>query len=263
MDASESLDQERRRLLEQHSEIARLAGGLAHEIRNALSTISLNLELLSEDLAADATPRDRRMLNKLLTVQRECRRLEDVLDAFLQFARVGATELVPTDLNRIVNEFIDFYRPQAAEHGVDISLHLAGDLPPVPLDEALMRQLLMNLARNAQQAMPRGGLLELQTRRAGDNVELELIDSGCGMDERTQAKMFDVFFSTKPGGSGLGLPTVRRIVEAHHGAIRCQSEVGRGTRFTICLPAAREPPESAVTPQAPEEARAADERAAG
>jgi signal transduction histidine kinase len=236
VEASESPAQERRRLLEQHAEIARLAGGLAHEIRNPLSTMSLNLELLAEDLADGGTPRDRRILNKILTVQRECRHLEQILDAFLQFARVGESDLVAADLNRVVCEFIEFYGPQAAEHGIEISPHLAADLPQVRMDEPLMRQVLMNLARNSQEAMPSGGLLELQTRLGGGRVELELIDNGCGMDERTQSKIYQLFFSTKPTGSGLGLPTVRRIVEAHHGTIRCQSEPGRGTRFTISLP---------------------------
>ena len=94
-----------------------------------------------------------------------------------------------------------------------------------------------DLAQNAQQAMPGGGVLELQTRRQGDRVILDVIDTGQGMDQKTQAKMFDAFYSTKSNGSGLGLPTVRRVVEAHGGTIGCASEVGRGTQFTISLPA--------------------------
>ena len=96
----------------------------------------------------------------------------------------------------------------------------------------------MNLALNAQQAMPNGGLLELQTYLRDGRVLLGLIDNGKGMDDRTMSKMFQVFFSTKPGGSGLGLPTVRKIVEAHEGTITCESEPGRGTRLTISLPPA-------------------------
>lgn len=230
-------DQERQRLQSQYAEIATLAGGLAHEIKNPLSTILMNLELLGEDLEQLDAPESRRMLTKLHTVQRECGRLEDVLDAFLQFARVGELELVRADLNQLVSEFIEFYQPKAKERGIDISPHLANDLPPVAIDHALMRQVLMNLALNAEQAMPEGGLLELQTRAADGQVLLELIDSGNGMDERTMSKIFQTFFSTTKGGSGLGLPTVRKIVEAHHGTISCQSEPGQGTRFAITLPA--------------------------
>ena len=227
---------ERERLLAQYAEIATLAGGLAHEIKNPLSTISMNLELLAEELQDGDSPRDRRMLRKIEVVRRECRHLQDILDAFLQFARVGQLELVEADLNRIVQDFITFYQREAEKHGIEISPHLCPNLPPVQLDESLMRQVLMNLARNAQQAMPNGGTLELQTYERDGRVVLEFIDNGAGMDERTRSKMFQVFFSTKPGGSGLGLPTVRKIVEAHHGTIECESEPGRGTRFTISLP---------------------------
>ena len=115
--------------------------------------------------------------------------------------------------------------------------YLDPDLPRVVLDREAFRQALLNLVLNAQQAMPDGGQLVVRTatqRRHG--VALDLIDTGCGMDDQTAAHMFEAFFSTKPGGSGLGLPTTRKIIEAHGGRIRVQSEVGRGTQFTIELP---------------------------
>ncbi len=230
-------DQERQRLLSQYAEIAQLAGGLAHEIRNPLGTMKLNLELLVEDVQDSEAVRDRRMLTKLKKVQAECEHLNEILDAFLQFSRAGELQLVDGDLNTVVREFIDFYRPTAAEHKVDISPHLESDLPQVRLDRSLMKQVLQNLAQNAIQAMPSGGLLELQTYHRDGNVRLEFIDTGHGMDEKTRSKLFQVFFSTKSGGSGLGLPTVRKIVEAHSGAISCESALGKGTRFSIALPA--------------------------
>lgn len=231
-------DCERQQLIDKYAEIAALAGGLAHEIKNPLSTIGLNLDLLVEDLEGSDTPRERRMLAKLQTVQRECRHLEDILQAFLQFARVGELDLVETDLNCVVRDFLDFYQPQACDAGIEISPHLSPDLPRVRLDARLIKQVLLNLALNAQQAMPEGGLLELQTYCRNGAVHLEFIDNGVGMDERTKSKLFQIFFSTKPGGSGLGLPTVRKIVEAHHGTITCESEPGRGTMFSISLPPA-------------------------
>ena len=231
-------DEERQRLLAHYAEIAGLAGALAHEIRNPLSAISLNLALLIEDVQPGESPRDRRILSKLQTVQRECRQLETILEEFLRFARLQELELVDTDLNHEVREFLEFYQPEAAAAGIEISPHLAPDLPPVPLDRAMFRQVLMNLALNARQAMPKGGLLELQTRYGDGRVELDLIDNGTGMDEATLARVFDLYFSTKPAGSGLGLPTVRRIVEAHGGRIAVDSEPARGTRFTLSFPAA-------------------------
>ena len=235
-------DDERRRLQAQTAEIATLAGGLAHEIKNPLSTISLNLELMAEELdeSQELSPRDRRFLQKINTLQRECRNLNQILEAFLQFARLGELKSSSADLNALVREFISFYQPQAEDHGIEISPHLGTDLPAVDVDASLIRQVLLNLALNAQQAMPDGGLLELQTYLAPQGVCLELIDNGSGMDERTRSRMFQAFFSTRSTGSGLGLPTVKKIVEAHRGQITCDSEPGRGTRFTITLPAVGE-----------------------
>src|SRR5207302_5352709 len=220
---------ERQRLVAQFAEIAALAGGLAHEIKNPLSTISLNLELLGEEVSAGDSPRDRRMLKKILAVQQECRRLDAILEDFLKFARLGEIELVEGDLNQLVRDFIEFYQPQLASNGVEISQHLSPDLPAVRLDAALFRQALLNLALNAQQAMPRGGIIELQTRFRDGRVELVIIDNGCGMDEQTLSRIFDVFFSTKPAGSGLGLATVKRIVEAHGGRVAVESAPSCGT----------------------------------
>ena len=231
------LADERDQLRAQYAEIATLAGGLAHEIRNPLSTIGLNLDLLSEELGECESPRDRRILNKLNVVKRQCQQLNQILDDFLQFARVGKINLRSVDINKTVQEFIDFYSSQAAEQGIDISPHLAANLPAVRLDIDLWRQVLMNLSRNAQQAMPSGGVLELQTFERDGKVVLEIIDNGKGMSQETQARMFEAFYSTKRDGSGLGLPTVRKIVEAHGGTIACESELGRGTRFIITLPA--------------------------
>ncbi len=231
-------DDERARLRERYEEVAALAGGLAHEIRNPLSTVGMLLELMVEELADAASPRDRRLLARVQTVQKECRHLEEILNAFLQFARAGELELVDADLNQVVREFVEFYEPQAREHGIEISPHLASDLPRVRVDRSLVRQMLMNLALNAQQAMPEGGLLELQTRFADGRVHLAMIDNGVGMDAATRGKMFQAFFSTRASGSGLGLPTVRKIVEAHDATISCDSEPGRGTRFVISFPSA-------------------------
>ena len=226
-----------------YAELAELAGGLAHEIKNPLSTIGLNLELLAEDLDEAQTPREHRMLKKVRAVQRECGHLSEILEAFLQFARAGEPDVETADLNDLVREFLEFFRPTAAAAGVDVSPHLAPGLPAVRIDRRLMRQVLLNLALNAQHAMPGGGPLEIQTRRSvtSENhsaVELLVIDGGCGMDAATLSKMWRAFFSAKPGGSGLGLPTVRKIVQAHDGSITCESARGQGTRFTITLPVA-------------------------
>lgn len=232
----ESAWTDRDRLERQYNEIAALAGGLAHEIRNPLSTISLNLELLFEDLETLQDPSTQRMLRKLSTIQKECEHLDEILEAFLQFTRAGELSLESCNIAELIRHFLEFYKPEAEQHQIDIRPHLAADLPLLQLDIRMMRQVLSNLVRNAQQAMPQGGLIEIQTFRRGDRAVLEIIDTGCGIPRAAAGKMFNVFFSTKPAGNGLGLPTVRKIVETHGGTIDCESEPGRGTKMTLTFP---------------------------
>lgn len=227
---------ERAELNQKYQELAALAGGLAHEIRNPLSTIQMNLDLLFEELEASEDPNKHRTLRRLKTIQDQCENLDGTLEAFLQFARAGQLNLEEVDLGEVITDFLEFYKPEAAEHHIDVRPHLRSNLPPVMLDVRLITQVLTNLFRNAQQAMPDGGLIELQTSLDGERVVLEIIDTGCGMSPAALAKIFDVFFSTKPQGSGLGLPTVRKIVEVHGGTIECESEVGRGTKFRLEFP---------------------------
>jgi signal transduction histidine kinase len=225
-----------KRLVDQYTEIARLAGGLAHEIKNPLSTIQLNMELLAEDFAEDENPKSRRVLSKVRVVQRECQRLKILLEDFLNFAKVRRLKLEPTNLNELVRQILQFFAPKAKESGIEVIDYLASDLPTVLLERESFHGALLNLVINAQQAMPQGGQLVIRTYAKGDRVALELIDTGCGMDANTQEHIFEAFYSTKPGGSGLGLPTARKIFEAHGGTIALRSEVGRGTQFTITLP---------------------------
>ena len=127
-------DQVNQRLLQQYTEIATLAGGLAHEIKNPLSTIGLNLELLSEDFAEAESPRDRRALAKLAVIERECKRLERLLDDFLNFAKLRSLRLEPCDLNELILQLVDFFSPQAASSAIEIVCYLDPDLPSVVLD---------------------------------------------------------------------------------------------------------------------------------
>lgn len=238
-----STDQVNRRLVDQYTEIARLAGGLAHEIKNPLSTIRLNMELLAEDIGEAESPRERRALQKVEVVQRECQRLQDLLDDFLSFAKAHRAKLQPSDLNRQVRRVLDFFRPKAQEAGIEVVDYLAADLPTVLLDREAFHAALLNLVLNAEQAMPEGGQLVVRTYVTGDGVALDLIDTGCGMDEGTRSQIFDAFFSTKRGGSGLGLPTARKTIEAHGGRITLQSELGHGSQFTVRLPTLTRLPE--------------------
>jgi signal transduction histidine kinase len=237
----------------QYAEISQLAGGLAHEIRNPLSTLSLNLDLLAEDFQNPETSRDRRALQRVERLRHEVGRLQGIVESFLRFARVQDLKFEPTDLNAIAEELRDFYEPQAANHAIVIRTQFAQDLPPVQLDADLFKQALLNLVLNAQHAMPAGGDLILTTRRDGNWAILDVIDTGGGMSDEVRGRIFDAFFSTRQGGSGLGLPTTRKIVEAHGGAIQVRSESGKGSQFSIRLPLYGSPTSPSEDGSAPHE----------
>jgi len=227
---------------ETYAEFAALVGGLAHEIRNPLSTIRLNMELLAEDFAetdaASATKqRDRRARAKIDLVRQECDRLQKLLGDFLDFARQESLAPEPGNLNEELGELLDFFEIRAQEAGVDVVRYFDQELPSIRLDRETFRSAVLNLLLNAVQAMAPGGQLVVRTRAAGLGVLLELIDTGPGMDPETLGKVFRAFYTTKQGGSGLGLPTSRKITEAHGGTIDVESTPGRGTKVTIWLPA--------------------------
>lgn len=221
---------------QQYAELAELAGGFIHEIKNHLSTLGLNLQLLAEDFQEPQSQRERRALDRVQRVQKECQRLVDVANDFLRFARLKDLKRQPTRLLDLIEEMVDFFGPTARQTNIELKCYLPADLPALDLDRDLFKQAILNLLLNGQQAMTNGGELTIQAMSQPGVVCLMLIDTGPGMPPEVLAEVFRPFFSTKPGGSGLGLPTARKIVEAHGGRIEVQSEVGHGTKFTIYLP---------------------------
>lgn len=232
-------DQPDEQLLAQYSELAELAGALAHEIKNPLSVIRMNVDLLTEELQEVETPQTRRALGKIETVHNQCTRLENLLNDFLKFARLGKLDLRAGDLNEQIERLLAFFEPQAKQQNVRIVTYLDANLPGIQLNSETLHAALLNLVKNALEAMPEGGQLMARTRTTRNGVALDLIDTGIGMDEKTAMNMFNAFYTTKDGGSGLGLPTTRKIIEAHGGRIDVQSKLGIGTQFTIEFPAPR------------------------
>ena len=225
---------------EREAFLARLAGGLAHEIKNPLSTMAINLTLLEEDWSKSAggaaSAREKRSLKRVRTLKSEVSRLEGILEDFLRFARGGQINRSPRELVAVVREVLEFVEPENEALGIRIHFDFPNSLPLVMLDVGAFKQAVLNLAVNARQAMPGGGELIVRIARRGNLVELAITDTGVGMDEEELERCFDLYWSTKKGGTGLGLSTVARIVEEHEGTINLVSDKGRGTSVSIVLP---------------------------
>ena len=221
-------------------DVAEIAGGLAHELRNPLSTIMINLKLLAEGLQDPTTqPEDarRRALLKVEVLQREAQRLQNLFDDFLNLAGPCSLRLSLVDFRGVVSRLAEFLDPLLRASGI----HLTVAQPTAPViveaDEDLLRQALLNLAINARQAMPEGGDLRIALGLDAEEAFLNVTDTGVGIAEQDFERVLRPFFSTKSRGSGLGLSITHRIVQEHGGSLTFSSELGRGTTFTIRMPA--------------------------
>jgi signal transduction histidine kinase len=220
------------------ADMGSLAAGLAHEIRNPLASMTGSIELLSGSFSAGED--ERRLMG---IVQREAGRLNELVTQFLAFAKPAAPRLVPTGLATLLDDTLRVFRndPQAA--GVRIEARL--DPVTALVDPDQLRQVIWNLLSNAAQAvaaLPRereGGAIRVRCAASNEGAVVEVEDDGVGMTAEELDQLFIPFFTTRAHGTGLGLATVHRIVEAHGGAVRVASERGKGSRFTVVLPAAR------------------------
>ncbi|MDP7063317.1 MAG: ATP-binding protein [Planctomycetota bacterium] len=218
--------------------LARLAGGLAHELKNPLSTIGLHLALMDEDWHDEEGVKARRTVKTVGILKYEVERLNGILEDFLRFARTDSLETRMGSLNQVVEQVERFASPEADRLGIHMRSHLDLEMPEITLDSGRIRQALLNLVINGRQAMEKrgNGTITLITRHDDTWAVVEVVDDGPGMEEDTLARCFEVYYSTKGSGSGLGLATVRRIVEAHGGLLEVQSAPGKGTRVSMRLP---------------------------
>ena len=227
-------------------ELSTLTGGLAHEIRNPLSTLKVNLQLLDEDWkrienqepgqSGDPQEVARRSRRRIAALLAEALRLEQILQDFLTY--VGKCELkrTPTDLNQIVRELADFYQPQAQAGGVELKLDVSDASVLCDVDVNRLKQAILNLLINAQQAMPQGGRIDLcVVPESATEARIDVRDTGPGIPPDQQDLVFRAYYSTKKGGTGLGLATTYRLVHEHGGRIELHSEPPNGARFSIYL----------------------------
>lgn len=258
--ARQQIAEKRARAAERLAEIGGLTSGLAHEIKNPLSTIGLNAQLLGEtieELSRETPvtdPERQRLLRRIATLRREVERLRGILQDFLNYAGELRLDKQPTDVNRVVDELCDFFMPQAQSQGVRLRTDLAAGTLMAPIDVGHFKQALLNLMLNGVQAMQgeNGGNareLIIRTVRAlpatgmhgasetGPSMaQVHVIDTGPGISQDVLGKIFTPYFTTKAGGSGLGLPTTRRIIEAHGGRLDVLTDQGKGTDFVVQVP---------------------------
>ncbi len=212
--------------------LGQLAAGIAHEIRNPLTSINILIHSLTENYPAGSSNRE-----DLKVIAEEINRINEIVDQFLRFAKPAPPLLAKAEVLPIFEETLQLLRPQIEKHQILLQKEFQ-PLPPILMDREQMKQAILNLLLNAVQAMPKGGQLALKGHVPEDNrwVQLSIQDSGVGIPGEDIDKLFNPFFSTKEGGMGLGLSITHRIIDQHDGKIEVESAPGKGTLFTVWLP---------------------------
>jgi signal transduction histidine kinase len=236
--------------------LGRLSAGVAHEVKNPLNAMMIHLELLRQQCqppvvtgrgragatatAATVTPavEAARALQHVDVIAAEIRRLDEVVQGFLKFTRPEDLRLQPVQLTALFQEVTPIVAPEAERRGIVVNVACDG-APDVNGDPAMLRQAFLNLALNACQAMPNGGTLTIRAAAGrGRMTTITVADTGCGIEPANLSRIFDLYFTTRTGGSGIGLSMVYRTIQMHDGDIEVQSTPGAGTTFRILLPQA-------------------------
>jgi signal transduction histidine kinase len=229
--------------------LGRLMAGVAHEVKNPLNAMTIHLELLKQKVASIPEPivvpapsggtRNLDLTKHVQVIGDEIRRLDRVVVGFLKFARPEELRLQPVQLSAIISEVVSMTTPEAEQRGVTIRSECPSSLPDINADPGMLQQAVLNLALNACQAMPNGGTLKLGCRTAPHRrVEIDVEDTGVGIPPENLGKIFDLYFTTKETGTGIGLSMVFRIVQLHDGEVEVESTPGHGTRFRLVFPQA-------------------------
>ena len=212
--------------------LGRLTSGVAHEVKNPLNAMVLQLEILKSKL----TDQGERVGPHLEILSEEIRRLDRVVKTFLDFTRPVEIHPIPTSVEGLVREVFLLAEPQALQNNVRLVFEHEGTLPTINVDRDLMKQALLNLVLNGCQAMPSGGQLTVKPQTDGHHLNLEVSDQGVGIPPEARQKIFSLFYTTKPGGSGIGLAMAFRVLQLHNGFIDFTSEAHHGTTFRVSIP---------------------------
>jgi len=235
----EALDDRDLKLIqsERLAAIGRMAAHVTHEVRNPLSSIGLNVEMLEDELPPDAE--EARAL--MAAIQGEIDRLTSITEEYLRLARLPNPQLTAEEPGDWLEATVAFVRREMEAADVALEFQRDEDLPLIAMDESQLRQALLNLLRNARESMPGGGEVTLTARATEEGLELVVEDHGEGIPEEAREHIFELFFTTKQRGTGLGLPLTEQIVVAHGGRIVCEAAAEGGARFVVTLPRASTP----------------------
>lgn len=224
---------------ERMATVGRLSLKVAHEVRNPISAIELNAEMLQDIVRSPSAVELGEAAGLVAAIRDQVRALDALTEEYLAFARFPRPHFEEDSVNDLVVELAEFIRPVAVRQGLTLRVDTDPAVPLMDVDRPLLRQAVLNLVKNGLEALSQGGQLTLATRREADAVEISVADTGGGIPEDVGRRLFEPFFTTKPQGTGLGLSIARQIVEEHGGEIRWTSTPGAGARFTIRLPLRR------------------------
>ncbi len=227
------INQARLRRAESLAALTTLAAGVAHEIKNPLGSIGIHLQLAQKEMHKKQTIKTKSIKHYLDVINEEVDRLNRIVVDFLFAVRPMDMKLEEGDLNQLVRELLEFLKFELEQAHVKIETELYRDLPKILMDEKYMKQALLNLIKNSLSAMPKGGILRIETTKRGPDVLLKVIDNGCGIPDSIMDKIFEPYFTTKEFGSGLGLTLVYKIVKEHLGDVSLTSKQGEGTTFIL------------------------------
>ncbi len=223
-------------LLQRRESLLKLAAGVAHEIGNPLNSIHIHLGLLKRDAEELPAPKQKNFLKTLSVLQAETSRLDRIIRAFLKATRKPPLRFKESDLNEVIQGSVDFFQPELEKHKIQIRFRPDRMLPCFLMDKERLREVFVNLIKNAMEAMPEGGLIRISVTHRAKAALIRVRDEGNGIPEDSLPHIFDAYYTTKPEGSGLGLVSVYNAVAEHGGRIEVETRQGKGTTFTLLLP---------------------------